>query len=393
LNKEVLNTAIQDFINNNLNSDISSLLLKGTAFDTVDTKEIIEQIEAKKKSENKLPTWFNTPNIYYPNKLNIEQTSSEITAQYKSQLVSGSSLIDLTGGLGVDSYYFSKTIKSVTHCEVNSRLSNIASYNFEQLTAFNINTTNEDGLEYLRNTRKVYDWIYIDPSRRHNTKGKVFYLKDCLPNITEHIDSLFKHSNNILIKASPMLDITVGLSELKFVKEIHIVAINNDVKELLFILENGYQETIGVKTINIRKNTDETFAFNLNEEEHTVATFGDLQNYLYEPNAAILKSGAFKIVSHKLKVDKLHKHSHLYTSTELIDFPGRRFKILEAIPYNKKLVEKSLKNKKASISTRNFPETTNQIKKKFKIKDGGNLYVFFTTNFNNEKIVILCNKA
>ncbi|VAV85602.1 SAM-dependent methyltransferase [hydrothermal vent metagenome] len=393
MNKEVLNTAIQNFINNNLNSDISSLLLKGTAFDTVDTKEIIEQIEAKKKSENKLPTWFNTPNIYYPNKLNIEQTSSEITAQYKSQLVSGSSLIDLTGGLGVDVYYFSKTIKSVTHCEVNSRLSNIASYNFEQLTAFNINTTNEDGLEYLRNTRKVYDWIYIDPSRRHDIKGKVFYLKDCLPNVTEHIDSLFKYSNNILIKASPMLDISVGLSELRFVKEIHIVAINNDVKELLFILENGYQETIGVKTINIRKNTDETFAFNLNEEAHAEATFGDLQSYLYEPNSAILKSGAFKTVSHKLKVNKLHKHSHLYTSTELIDFPGRRFKILETIPYNKKLVEKVLKNKKANISTRNFTETASQLKKKFKIKDGGNLYVFFTTNVNNEKIVVLCNKA
>lgn len=393
MNKEVLNTAIQNFINNNLNSDISSLLLKGTAFDTVDTKEIIEQIEAKKKSENKLPTWFNTPNIYYPNKLNIEQTSSEITAQYKSQLVSGSSLIDLTGGLGVDSFYFSKTIKSVTHCEVNSRLSNIASYNFEQLTAFNINTTNEDGLEYLRNTRKVYDWIYIDPSRRHDIKGKVFYLKDCLPNVTEHIDSLFKYSNNILIKASPMLDISVGLSELRFVKEIHIVAINNDVKELLFILENGYQETIGVKTINIRKNTDEIFAFNLNEEAHAEATFGDLQSYLYEPNSAILKSGAFKTVSHKLKVNKLHKHSHLYTSTELIDFPGRRFKILETIPYNKKLVEKVLKNKKANISTRNFTETASQLKKKFKIKDGGNLYVFFTTNVNNEKIVVLCNKA
>lgn len=393
MNKEVLNTAIQNFINNNLNSDISSLLLKGTAFDTVDTKEIIEQIEAKKKSENKLPTWFNTPNIYYPNKLNIEQTSSEITAQYKSQLVSGSSLIDLTGGLGVDVYYFSKTIKSVTHCEVNSRLSNIASYNFEQLTAFNINTTNEDGLEYLRNTRKVYDWIYIDPSRRHDIKGKVFYLKDCLPNVTEHIDSLFKYSNNILIKASPMLDISVGLSELRFVKEIHIVAINNDVKELLFILENGYQETIGVKTINIRKNTDETFAFNLNEEAHAEATFGDLQSYLYEPNSAILKSGAFKTLSHKLKVNKLQKHSHLYTSTELIDFPGRRFKILETIPYNKKLVEKVLKNKKANISTRNFTETASQLKKKFKIKDGGNLYVFFTTNVNNEKIVVLCNKA
>jgi PG_1098 ferredoxin-like domain/THUMP domain-like len=393
LNKEVLNTAIQNFINNNLNSDTSSLLLKGTAFDTVDTKEIIEQIEAKKKSKNKLPTWFNTPNIYYPNKLNIEQTSSEITAQYKSQLVSGNSLIDLTGGLGVDAYYFSKTIKSVTHCEVNSRLSNIASYNFEQLTVFNINTTNEDGLKYLRNTRKVYDWIYIDPSRRHDVKGKVFYLKDCLPNITGHIDSLFKHSNNILVKASPMLDISVGVSELKCVKEIHIVAINNDVKELLFVLENGYQETIDVKTINIRKNTDETFVFKLTEEGDTIATFGDLQSYLYEPNSAILKSGAFKTVSHKLKVDKLHKHSHLYTSTELIDFPGRRFKILETIPYNKKLVEKVLKNKKANISTRNFTETASQLKKKFKIKDGGNLYVFFTTNVNNEKIVVLCNKT
>jgi len=393
LNNEVLNTAIQDFINNNLNSDISSLLLKGIAFDTVDTKEIIEQIEAKKKSKNKLPTWFNTPNIYYPSKLNIEQTSSEITAQYKSQLVSGNSLIDLTGGLGVDSFYFSKKFNQVTHCEIDNKLSNIASHNFKQLQALNLSTINQDGLEYLNIALKDYDCIYIDPSRRNDIKGKVFYLKDCLPIVTEHINSLFKHSNNILIKASPMLDISVGLSELKFVKEIHIVAINNDVKEVLFVLENGYQETIGVKTINIRKNTNEIFTFNLNEEAHAVATFGDLQSYLYEPNSAILKSGAFKTLSSKLKVDKLHKHSHLYTSTELIDFPGRRFKILETIPFNKKLIKKVLKNKKANISTRNFTETASQLKKKFKIKDGGNLFVFFTTNVKNEKIVVLCNKT
>ena len=393
MNNEVLNTAIQDFINNNLNSDISSLLLKGIAFDTVDTKEIIEQIEAKKKSKNKLPTWFNTPNIYYPSKLNIEQTSSEITAQYKSQLVSGNSLIDLTGGLGVDSFYFSKKFNQVTHCEIDNKLSNIASHNFKQLQALNLSTINQDGLEYLNIALKDYDCIYIDPSRRNDIKGKVFYLKDCLPIVTEHINSLFKHSNNILIKASPMLDISVGLSELKFVKEIHIVAINNDVKEVLFVLENGYQETIGVKTINIRKNTNEIFTFNLNEEAHAVATFGDLQSYLYEPNSAILKSGAFKTLSSKLKVDKLHKHSHLYTSTELIDFPGRRFKILETIPFNKKLIKKVLKNKKANISTRNFTETASQLKKKFKIKDGGNLFVFFTTNVKNEKIVVLCNKT
>jgi len=393
LNKEVLNTAIQDFINNNLNSDLSSLLLKGTTFRTVYTKEIVEQIEAKKKSESKLPTWFNTPNIYYPNKLNLEQTSSEITAEYKSQLILGSTMIDLTGGFGVDSFYFSKQFNKVTHCEINKKLSKIASHNFKQLVAFNITTINQDGLEYLNKESETHDWIYLDPSRRHDTKGKVFYLKDCLPNVSENLDLLFKHSNNILIKASPMLDITVGLSELKFVKEIHTVAINNDVKELLFILENGYQETIGVKTINIRKDIHETFTFNLNEEVHKAATFGNLQRYLYEPNSTILKSGAFKTVSHKLKVDKLHKHSHIYTSTELIDFPGRRFEILEVFPYNKKQVEKSLKNKKANVSTRNFPLTVNQLKKKFKIKDGGNLYVFFTTNINNEKIVVFCNKV
>jgi PG_1098 ferredoxin-like domain/THUMP domain-like len=393
LNKEVLDTAIQGFIDSNLNSDISSLLLKGTTFDTVDTKEIIEQIEAKKKSKSKLPTWFNTPNIYYPNKLSIEQTSSEITAQYKSQLVSGAAMIDITGGFGVDSLYFSKQFKKVTHCEIDNKLSRISSHNFKQLEAFDITTINQDGLEYLNNESETYDWIYIDPSRRHDTKGKVFYLKDCLPNIPEKIDLLFKHSDNILVKVSPMLDITVGLSELKFVKEIHVIAINNDVKELLFILEKGYTKKASIITINIKKEVNETFAFKQAEEELTIATFSNLQNYLYEPNSAILKSGAFKTVSHKLKVDKLHKHSHLYTSNVLFDFPGRRFKILEALPYNKKLVEKSLKNQKANVSTRNFSETVNQLKKKFKIKDGGDLHVFFTTNINNKKTVVLCNKA
>jgi PG_1098 ferredoxin-like domain/THUMP domain-like len=393
LNKVVLNTVIQGFISNNLSLDINALLLQGTAFKNIDTKEIVEQIEAKNKSKKKLPTWFNTPNIYYPHKLNIEQTSSEISAQYKSKLISGNSLIDLTGGFGVDSFYFSKHFKKVTHCEINNKLSNIAQYNFEQLAVHNIKSINQDGLDYLKSTSKTYDWIYIDPSRRHNSKGKVFYLKDCLPNIPEYLDLLFKYSNNILIKASPMLDISIGLSELKYAKEIHIVAINNDVKELLFILEKGYHENVSIKTINIKKDANEIFNFSLYEEDHLKATFNNAQNYLYEPNSAILKSGAFKTVSQKFKVDKLHKHSHLYTSTKLIDFPGRRFSILEVLPYNKKQMEKILKNKKANISTRNFPLTVSELKKKFYIKDGGNLYVFFTTNYKDKKIVILCAKV
>ncbi len=392
MNKAILNIVNQEFINSNLNTDIASLLLKGTSFIDVDTKAVIEQIEAKKKCKAKLPTWFRTPLIYYPNKLNIEQTSSEITAQYKSCLITGKTLIDLTGGFGVDCYYFSKYFKEVTHCEMNSKLSDIVTHNYNQLQVSNIDTFQTNGLEYIRSASNSFDWIYIDPSRRHDSKGKVFYLKDCLPNVSGNLDLLFKYSKNILIKASPMLDISVGLSELKYAKEIHIVAIKNDVKELLFKLEKGYKEDIKVKTINIKPETNEVFDFYLNEELVANATFSEPLDYLYEPNASILKSGAFNNLSYRLKVDKIHKHSHLYTSNELIDFPGRRFKIQNIFVYNKKEVSKYLRKTKANITVRNFPESVGELRKKYKIKDGGELYVFFTTDCNNRKTVIICNK-
>ncbi|WP_298496194.1 class I SAM-dependent methyltransferase [uncultured Algibacter sp.] len=392
MNKSILNTDIQYFINNNENSVISDLLLKGTSFIDVDTKSIIEQIEARNRSKTKLKTWYDTANIYYPNKLNIEQTSSETTAKYKSELLKGNSIIDLTGGFGVDCFYFSKQFKLVTHCEINDNLSEIVSHNYKQLQVNNIETIKTDGIVYLKNSNKIFDWIYIDPSRRHDSKGKVFFLNDCLPNVPKHLDTLFTHSKNILIKTSPLLDLSIGIGELKHVKTIHIVAVNNEVKELLWVLKLGFKEAITIETVNIKKNNTKHFKFNLDEEKTTEAQYSLPLTYLYEPNAAILKAGAFNQVSLQLKVLKLHKHSHLYTSNERIDFPGRTFKIDEVIPYNKKAI-KNLAIQKANITTRNFPETVQQIRKKFKINDGGLSYLFFTTDMNNQKIVIITSKV
>ena len=393
MNKHVLNTVIQEYIDKNIDSEIASLLLTKTSFSNIELKEIIEQIESKKRCKTKLTTWYNTPYIYYPNKLNIEQTSSETTASYKSKIISGKTIIDLTGGFGVDSFYFSKVFKEVTHCEIDKNLSKIVSHNYTQLGIDNIKIVSNDGINYLKQTDKTYDWIYVDPSRRHDSKGKVFYLKDCLPNIPEHLNILFEHTNNILVKTSPMLDISIGMSELKHTKAIHIIAINNDVKELLFLLSNGYYGNIQINTLNIKGEKSEEFKFIYSTESNSKVNFSLPLTYLYEPNAAVLKSGAFKTIAKELNIHKLHIHSHLYTSNKLMNFPGRAFKIIEQISYNKKTVKKVLGNTKANITTRNFPESVNQLRKKFNIKDGGETFIFFTINVNEEKIAIICKKT
>jgi len=259
------------------------------------------------------------------------------------------------------------------------------------LKADTITVVPKDGLKYLPTQQEKYDWVYIDPSRRNDIKGKVFLLKDCLPNVPENLDTLFGFTNNILIKVSPMLDITSAINELKFVKEIHIIAVQNEVKELLFILEKAYKKTIKVKTINITKSTEQIFKSDFKKEVTT--KFSLPQTYLYEPNSAILKAGFFNEVSNQLELNKLHKNSHLYTSFDLILFPGRRFKIIKQLSYNLKELKKLIRVSKANITVRNFPETVAQIRKKTKLKDGGDIYLFFTTNFNNKHIVLICKKV
>lgn len=391
MNRLLLNTESQEFINANLNSDITKLILKGTSFDDIETIELIEQIESKKKSQHKLPTWYRHKKIYYPSKTQIEQTSSEIAAEYIASLITGANLLDLTGGFGVDSFHFSKRFESVTHCEINERLSSIVHHNFTQLNVENILTISGDGFAHLKQSAKTYDWIYIDPSRRHESKGKVIFLADCLPDVPKELAMLFKHSNNIMIKTSPLLDISIGTRELQHVRKIHVVAINREVKELLWILEKGFNADIAINTINMNSKKSQIFDFNVSDESKSEAEYNLPLAFLYEPNPSILKAGAFTSVGRQLNVFKLHKHSHLYTSENLISFPGRCFQIEKIIPYNKKLMMDQ-NWQKANITTRNFPETVQHIRKTLKIKDGGTLYLFFTTNCNDEKIVVACYK-
>jgi spermidine synthase len=388
---KILNTEIQLFINKNIDTSISKLALQKNPFPDVEWISILNQIEAKTKAKLKLPTWFSTENIIYPSKISVEQTSSEKTAAYKASLISGESVIDLTGGFGVDDFYFSKKIKTVAHCEINPELSEIVQHNLEQLNVKNINCYAGDSLTVLEELKRKWDWIYIDPSRRNDAKGKVFLLEDCLPNVPENLDLLFQFSDLILIKTAPLLDISAGLLELKNVKTIHIVALENEVKELLWELHKDFSGKTTIKTANILKEKTDTFEFILDDTTEN-PSYGLPQKYIYEPNSAIMKSGGFDEVSTFFNLNKLHKHSHLYTNTSLIPFPGRVFEIEHLLAYSKNEIKNHIENQQFNITTRNFPETVENIRKKWKIKDGGNRYCFFTTDENNSKIVLICKK-
>jgi hypothetical protein len=390
MDQSILAKEIQDFIRNHIEVDVNLLALQKHKFLNTDFSAILNQIAAKQKAKTKLPTWFNTENIIYPAKISVEQTSSERTAAYKSQWVSGEFLMDLSGGFGVDDFYFAQKITQVFHCEIKPELSAIVKHNFAQLKATNIQCFSGDSYAILIAQKPALDWIYIDPSRRNEAKGKVFMLKDCLPNVPENLDFYFGFAANIMIKTAPLLDITAGLSELKNVKAIHIVALENEVKELLWILEKNYVGSTQIVSANLLKTKTEEFCFELDSEHQ--ASFGLPQKYLYEPNAAIMKSGGFDLVSSRFGLDKLHQNSQLYTSEMLIDFPGRRFEIQQQIGYNRNEMKPLLENQKANLTTRNFPDSVESIRKKWKIKDGGNLYCFFTTDKNNHKIVLLCSK-
>jgi len=391
LNLAILHSEVQEYISANLKTEITKLILKGSPFEKVSVQELANQIIAKQKSEKKLPTWFSTESIYYPTKISIEQTSSEVAAAHKVSLISGDSVIDITGGFGIDAHAFSKQFKKVVHCEINDQLSEIVAHNFKQLNIDNIETFAGDGLQFLKKTSQKFDCVFIDPSRRHDAKGKVFLLKDCLPYIPPKIEFLFTKATQILIKTSPILDISNTIKELKSVVKVQIIAFNNEVKELLFLLEKNPPNTIRVEAINYQKNSLQQIEFN--HQSAAKSTYSPPLTYLYEPNAAILKSGGFHEISHQLKVFKLHQHSHLYTSDQLMDFPGRQFIITQSMPYDKKKIKKFIGQEKANITIRNFPKSVAQIRNETKIKEGGQVFIFFTTNLDNKQIVLFCRKV
>ena len=388
--ESILQKDIQDFITQNLNTDSSKLALKKNPFPAINYSIIINQIVAKKKAKDKLSTWFSSENIIYPEKISIEQTSSENTAKYKASLVSGEKLIDCTGGFGIDDYYFSKQFKSVIHCEINADLSQIVKHNFEILEATNTECYQGDSTEILKQLNQTFDCIYVDPSRRNDAKGKVFMLADCLPNVVDLQDFYFQFTNTILIKTAPILDLQAGLLELKNVAQIHIVAVDNEVKELLWKIEKNHNHSPEIIAVNIEKST--TSITKIESSKSYSARYSLPKKYLYEPNAALMKSGGFEAVSELFTVSKLHQHSHLYTTEEITAFPGRKFQIDAMIPFQKKEIAHYIQGKKMNVSTRNFPIKPEEIKKKYKIQDGGTIFAFFTTNLNNEKIILLCTK-
>ncbi|MFC7357128.1 class I SAM-dependent methyltransferase [Jejudonia soesokkakensis] len=385
--QKLLKPEVQQFIRT-YSEDLSKLAFSGSPFKDIIVQELLQQIESRRKAEKKLPTWFTSEAILYPPKLNLEQTSSEATATYKASIVSGERIADLTGGFGIDSYFFATAFKTVAYYEVNKALSEIAKHNFQLLNRKNISVAHADGVEAIKN--KKYDVIYLDPSRRNESKGKVFFLSDCEPNVPEYLNTFFESAPTLLIKTSPMLDIAVGLSELQHVCQIHIVALNNEVKEVVWLLKKNPSKPTLVKTINLKNNSEEKFEFPLGTISEAV--YDKPSRFLYEPNAAILKSGAFDQLSEAFKIRKLHKHSHLYTSDSLRDFPGRRFVIKNVVPYSKKEMKAALIFKKANITTRNFPVDVSTLRKKWKLNDGGDRFLFFTTLEDEKKAMLICEK-
>ncbi len=387
MNPTLLHPEVQEFIRSYA-EDTSVLAFKGSPFDNISVQELIKQIEGFRKTKTKLPLWHETPGIYYPDRLNLEQTSSEITADYKASLVQGRRLADITGGLGVDSYYFAKQFEHVDHFEKDELLSEIASHNFKQLEAGNISCHAKDGLESI--AQADYDVIYADPARRNEVKGKVYYLSDCEPNLVVHAEKLLKRCQTLLVKTSPMLDLKVGLGELPNVEEIHIVAVDNEVKEVLWVMRKDPSEKPKITSSNIKKDKVEFLQFNLDSPSYI--TYSYPKTYLYEPNAAIMKSGGFKYISAAYGIPKIQKHSHLFTSKELVDFPGRVFEMNKIIPFRKKELRDELRDTKANITIRNFPMSVEQLRRKLRIKEGGDTYLFFTTLKNNEKVVLRCSR-
>ena len=392
MNKNILNKYVQDYISKNLSTDVIEIILKKQLFPKITNKEIAEQISAKAKSKKKLPTYFKTPNIYFPNKLNIEQTSSEKTAEFKSKIVTGDTMIDATGGFGVDSLYFSKEFKKTVYIEENIELFEIVKANSNKLGLNNIKHLNENGIDYAKKTDAEIDLLYIDPSRRNKENKKVHFLSDCTPLIDYDLIESLQNFKTILIKCSPIIDLKKTINDLKVVSKIYIVGINNEVKEVLFSLNKKCNNDIKIKCIDLT-NKESDFEFCINEIDNKQNNDNsDVLKYLYEPNSMILKSGAFSLICDRFDVKKLNTNSHLYTSKELIDFPGRVFEVNSVVNYSKRNL-KDLNIYKANITTRNFPIDVKDIRKKSKILDGGEDYLFFTKNHLDKQIIIKTKKT
>jgi hypothetical protein len=349
-------------------------------------QEIVQQIKGRKTAEKKFP-FLTKEGIVFPPNLNLEQASSQSTAEYKSQTLSGKSFLDLTCGFGIDAYFLSKNFDEVTLIEQNSELISIVENNWKTLGS-KANFINENLEKFLENSQQKFDVIYLDPARRDQQNKKKFLLEDLSPNLLEIQEKLHSITDKIIVKLSPLIDISYLISELKNITEIQIIAVRNEVKELVLIIENNQltdnQQPTTIKCINLESN-DPEFSFNFNDEKSAKSEFSESSNFLYIPNNSILKAGAFNIISEKFGLNKLHPNTHFYTSENKIEnFPGRVLEI-------EKIDAKDLKKgEKYNIVSKNYPLKPEEIKKKYKLNDGGNHYLIFTQSVYGKEILKSC---
>ena len=393
----MLNEATRQFIREHRSDDVQQLALqfKPAPDSEIDLTTALTQIAGRQAVARKIPSWHEQEGIVYPVRLSLEQCSSEATARYKASLLSGNSLTDLTGGFGVDTAFMAPRFAQVNYVERQAELAAIARNNFAALGLSHIQTHNADGIEFLK-TMPPVDCLYLDPARRAATGKKIIRIEDAEPNILAVQDLLLAKAENVLIKWSPLLDIHAALKALKNVKQIHIISVDNECKELLFLLRSDFSGEPAIVCVNIHKQGIRSDIFTLSEEKNAwVSCTSNLKEYLYEPNASLLKSGCYKSIALRYAVDKLHPDSHLYTSSRYLpDFPGRIFQIETVSLFHRKDLKALLNDmRQANITVRNFPFTVEQLRKQLKIKEGGEIYLFATTLANGRRVLLRTKKT
>ena len=404
----MMNQATQDFIRQHQDEDVRQLAFLGSKNPEVDMPFALDQIRGRKMARAKLPRWANIDGIIYPPHISMEQCSSESTALYKAELAarllglpaSSSSeeigFVDLTGGFGVDfSYIASRLGMSSMYVERQAHLCEVAKENFERLGLKNAIVKNGDGIEVLHSLKEL-KLIFIDPARRDDAGNKVVSLKDCTPDVTVLQEEMLLKADYVIIKLSPMLDWHRAISELNHVREVHIISVNNECKELLLVLSaRNMGENLRVYCIN---DAQSFVCDELDMESSSVKIAPSIleeMQYLYEPNASLMKAGCFGVLSERYDARMLSKNSHLFVSREPIAaFPGRSFRIIAVSSFNKKELKRHLSGiTKANIATRNFPLSVAELRKRLKLKDGGETYIFATTLSDESHVLVITEKA
>lgn len=382
------------FIQDHLNDDPQKLLLKPQLIAGVANRDLVTQIISRKKAQSKLPEWALNLKVIFPESLAMEQCSSEETGIYKQQLVAGFSTgCDLTGGFGVDSYFISKDCSSFDYIERQAYLCELAKHNFSALGRTHITVHNKELEDYLESwLLHPTDFVFCDPARRDENQKKVFLLEDCSPDVSVLAQTVLAQGKTLICKLSPMFDIT-RLQQIfgTQLKRLDVVSVKNECKEILITLEDSNANQ-SVHLVNLGSAQPVITVVPANLEEKAALALP--QNWLYEPNASVLKAGAGDFVANQLGLKKLEPSSQLYTSETLVEeYPGRVFKIDNVVALDKKQLATLIPEKKANISTRNFPMKPEEIYKKIGFKTGGEHYLFGTTLKDSKKAILICRKA